>query len=180
MTRTPKPVASGVIVKQTGTGWRILTQVRKVLNESYDPLYDATYECVGETLGCADEPYVQALLRGIEEECGVPAGDCVVHGENFRPVVVEGISTQPGDKYIVFSPLLFTQSVGEPQPWHSLGFMVQVGPDWEPRHEEGDGEAGEPRWWNPSELLDEMERDRTLFMGLHFALLRKVASHLAS
>lgn len=173
-----KPVVVGIIFRcNADSSIEILTQLRLVQNKSYDPLYDRTWEAIGETLE-KDENILDALVRGIREECGKP--------DDFVPEAIYGSktidlmdsedrmsTTGKDDRYLVVEPFDFVQSLGPPQPWIGPVFLVEVREDFEPDHTKSDGEAGEPKWWNPKELSQEIESSPEKFMGLHISSLKK-------
>lgn len=168
-----KPVVIGVLYRTNRMGFMdILTQRRVVLNKSYDPLYDGTWEAVGETIK-PGESAIDALIRGIAEECGVP---------NFRPLRIgkggTSWSTGKGDRVLCYMPLCFVRSVGLPQPWEGPAFLVEVSGDFEPDQSKNDGEAGEHKWWGPPDLAESIRREPNGFMGLHIPALVLAAEQL--
>lgn len=165
-----KPVVVGIVFKRDRIGFiRILTQLRLVQNKTYDPLYDRTFEAMGETIE-SGESVTDALLRGIAEECGKPG---------FKPLRIHGTggktvwTTGKKDSIVCCEPLCFVQSMGPPQPWIGPVFAVEVPSDFEPDHSKSDGEAGQPRWWTPKEMLSAIQHDPSRFMGLHMPALEK-------
>ncbi len=180
-----KPVVIGIIFRCKEDGSvEILTQRRLVKNKDYDPLYDRTWEAVGETLE-KNENVLDALVRGIREECGKP--------DDFEPEAIYGSkvidlmnsedwmsTTDKGDRYLVVEPFDFVQSLGPPQPWIGPVFLVEVRYDFEPDHSKSDGEAGEPKWWSPEQLSQEIESSPKEFMGLHISSLKKFANKVTA
>ncbi len=164
-----KPVVIGVLFRRHKGGVQILTQLRLVQNKSYDPLYDRTWEAMGETLN-PGESVIDALVRGVKEECG---------RTDFVPNRIIGAdgkvlwSTSKGDNVLACEPLCFLQSLGPPQPWFGPAFAVEVAEDFEPDHSKSDGEAEAPKWWGAKEMLDAIQRDPSQFMGLHMPALEK-------
>ena len=168
-----RPVVIGVLFRRNRMGFvDILTQRRIVKNKSYDPLYDGTWEAMGETVE-EGESVIDALIRGVAEECGVPG---------FKPVQINGgglvWSTDKNDRILASTPLCFVQSLGPPQPWLGPAFLVEVGGDFEPNQENNDGEAGAHRWWNPPDLEEAASKKPGSFMGLHLPALVAAARRL--
>lgn len=156
-----KLVVIGVAIKRCGEDVLILTQKRLVQNKSYDPLYDNTWEAMGETVK-NDESVFDALVRGFKEECGNP---------DFLPVRIFGKSDIPfwttgkGDAVLSCEPFSFVQSLGPRQPWVGPVFVVEMDSSFEPATAMNDGEAGEPRWWNARELSEAIEMNPDGFHG---------------
>lgn len=173
-----KPVVVGIIYRRVGDRIQILTQLRLVQNKKYDSLYDKTYEAIGETLN-QGEGVIDALLRGVAEECGQPDFKPVSIGDpKDQTIWITGKTiwtTGKGDQIGCLEPFCFVQQMGPPQPWIGPVFLIEVPSDWEPDHSKSDGEAGEPRWWDPSELLRQIQRTPEKFMGLHLPALYKFA-----
>ena len=173
-----KLVVLGAAFKRTPDGVRILTQRRKVQNQyqSYDPLYDQTWEGMGERME-PGEDVIAALIRGFAEECGHP---------QFQPIAIRGQekitwwTTGKQDRYQCLEPFCFIHSMGPPQPWSGPAFIVEVASDFEPDLAEADGEADDFRWWDPAELQKALEEEPGRFMGLHIAVLHKLAAMLLS
>lgn len=173
-----KPVVVAIIGKWTMDGFRIMTQKRRVGDLTYDPLYDSTWEAMGETL-LPGEKIADAIVRGIRDECGRPVDPQWIFG-NLDDLMRDGKSSDTWssgqrDKTILHRPFAFVQSIGEPQLWLGPVFLVVVPPSWEPDFSRGDGEATECRWWKPEELLEEMNSNPPGFMGLHAPALRLLA-----
>lgn len=164
-----RPVV-GVLYKEVEGEFLIMTQLRHVLDPSYDPLYDNTWEAIAETLNPGEDLF-DGLWRGIEEECGVPVL------RNSRPDTFT-FSTGKGDLIISSFPLCMLQSVAEPQRWIGPAYPVKVPPDWKPDFSKGDGEATDARWWKPQELLDAIEKQPEQFMGLSAPALSHLAGKL--
>lgn len=179
-----KPVVVAIICKRSTDGFRIMTQMRRVKNPAYDPLYDNTWEAVGETLQ-PGEDVVTAVVRGIREECGMQVSPWWIRKDTDdltqQPRIEDQIDfwmTTRGDRIILREPFAFVQSIGEPQPWLGPVFLVSVPPSWEPNFAKGDGEATEHRWWKPKDLLEEMQLHPEKFMGLHAPALRLLTQKL--
>lgn len=164
-----KPVVMGILVREAQGTVRIMTQWRKVNDHSYDPLYDQTWEVVGETVR-PGESVIDALVRGIREECGVAIDSAWIDtgGKKRR-------TNKKGEDVRMFNPFTFVQSVGEPQLWIGPVFVVRVPEKWEPNYEKADGEATKHKWWDPSELLWAMQEHPEQFMGLHAPALQALA-----
>ena len=161
----------GIAFKMMPEGIRIMTQRRHVSNKSYDPLYDNTWEAMGETME-QGESVIEALIRGFQEECGDPA---------FLPRKIFGANakiwtTGKGDAIQLTEPFCLVQSLGPPQPWIGPVFLVRVPRDWEPNIDRADGEAGDWRWWHAGDLLTEIERAPHNFMGWQIPALHKFCS----
>lgn len=166
-----KPVVIGVIFRRVAGKVRILTQMRLVQNKKYDPLYDQTWEAMGETVN-EGESVIDALIRGVREECGAP---------DFSPLRIIGAdgktvwTTGKGDTILCCEPFCFVQQIGPPQPWLGPVFLVEVAEDFEPDRSKNDGEAGEPKWWSPKELFEAISVGPQNFMGLHMPALAKLS-----
>jgi hypothetical protein len=181
MTQQIKPVVLGIIyktVEEGGVGtknWKtvVLTQLRHVLNSSYDPLYDQTWEVMGETLR-PGESTLNGLLRGIKEELGTPAE---VEWVQQRPKS-NLFTTGKGDSVQLTEPFGFVQSLAEPQLWAGPVYTIKVPAHWEPNFSESDGEATAHRWWEPWYLMEAICKNPEHFMGLHAPALYKLASNL--
>ena len=160
--------AVALIVKKRGGTYLIMTQLRRVLNESYDPLYDKTWETMGETAQ-EGESVIDALIRGCREEFGIP---------DFTPKKIMGVgeewTTGKKDKFIYLEPFCFVQSLGPPQPWIGPFFIVEVPEDFEPNYQRSDKEATSCKWWLPAELKKEIEEVPQSFMGFHVPALYKL------
>lgn len=163
-----KFMVGALIIKREGDSYLVMTQRRKVLDKSYDPLYDNTWETMGETV-LGGESVITALIRGCREELGV---------SNFTPKNIRGAletwTTGKKDEFIYSEPLCFVQSLGPPQPWLGPFFIIEVLKDFEPNYKEGDGEATSCKWWEPAELKKEIEDSPQNFMGLHAPALYKL------
>src|SRR3989338_6141083 len=99
-----KLVVVGIAFKRVKSSGAILimTQLRIVQNKEYDPLYDRTWEGIGETVKNGESVFV-ALLCGLKEEFG---------DEHFQPVAVYGANkkiwtTGKGDQVHAHEPLCF-------------------------------------------------------------------------
>ncbi|MDP1706928.1 MAG: NUDIX domain-containing protein [bacterium] len=173
-----KPVVIGILYRRRKNGQvQILTQERLVQNHDYDPLYDHTLEVMGETLH-EGESVLDALIRGIQEECGVPEFEpLAICGADGKRLSLAEITYSTGkDDYILeVEPFCFVQQLGKPQPWIGPVFLVHVDQDFEPDQSQNDGEAGEYKWCRPRELLNLISEDPGNFMGLHMPALKKAA-----
>ena len=168
-----KSVAISVVVRRHREhGVQIHTQTRHVLNKDYDPLYDNTEETCGETLKDW-ESMIDAAIRGCKEELGSP--DLVVK----QIIGAEGeiFSTRPEDKILALNPYYFAQQLVGPQPWIGLGFVVVVSDDFEPQ-QGAERETSAHQWWNPEDLLRELEQNPANFMGFHYPVLLKVCKDI--
>jgi hypothetical protein len=170
-----KPIVIGIIIKRVGGEWRILTQKRIVQNKAYDPLYDGTWEAVGETIN-PGESFIDALMRGISEECGAPSfKPKAIWSSGFKNSGPRLRTTGKDDQILANEPFDFVQQMGPPQPWIGPVYLVEAYRNFEPDPSKNDGEASEARWWSPDELQKELELHRGRFMGLHYPSLEKVA-----
>ncbi len=172
-----RPVVIGIIAKLIGGQHPvIMTQWRKVLDPTYDPLYDQTWECVGETLK-PGESAVDSLIRGIQEECGVAIDRSWIMDDGLHSTEKgkEPFTTRKDEKVHTYVPYALVQSVGEPQLWMGPVFIVRVPEDWEPNYAQGDGEATKHKWWDPYDLVKEMQDHPEHFMGLHAPTLERFA-----
>lgn len=168
-----KPVAVPVVVrKHEKHGIQIHTQTRRVIDKKYDPLYDGTEETCCETLEDW-ESIVDAVVRGCREELGSP--DLKI--ERIIGAEGETIHTRPEDEILGLKPYYFVQQLSGPQPWIGLGFVVVVPEDFEPKPD-AEGETSAHRWWNPKDLLRELLKNPSGFMGLHYPVLLKVCEDL--
>lgn len=184
-----QPVVIGIVFKRVAGEIKILTQMRLVQNKAYDPLYDRTWEAVGETIekdekGNPTETVFQAVIRGVREECGKPDIRLEllgVFGAGLKMLNLGDIyrtsysTTGKGDNVYSIEPFDFVQQMGQPQPWFGPVFLVKVAEDFEPDHTKSDGEAGEPKWWSPRDLLAAIDSEPHKFMGLHMPALKKAA-----
>lgn len=162
------PVVVGVLVKEVQNTFQIMTQKRKVLNATYDPLYNNTWETVGESLN-QGEDCISALLRGIEEECGRKVPITSVLGNSAF------WTTQKEDRIQFSQPFCFLQSIREPQLWFGPAYIVNVPKDWEADPANSDGEASDCKWWDPVKLLAATSQTPEKFMGFHLPALAKAA-----
>ena len=167
------PIVIGVITKPGISGDLVMTQKRLVSNPEYDPLYHDTWETVGETLE-AGEDYLSALVRGIKEECGQEVSREALMAQ-YRQLTLNSCR---GDCVHGFEPVCLVQSVGEPQLWAGPAFEVRVDRDFEPDYSQGDGEAGDHRWWRPQELISAMEVNFEHFALFHIPALRNVCNRI--
>ena len=175
------PVVVGIIFRRDTVGTvSILTQKRIVKvypgeDPPYDPLYHGTNEAMGEKLN-PGESVIDALIRGVKEECGKP--DFVpqrIIGAEGKTVWTTGKGyAGEQDKIICCDPFCFVQSMGPPQKWFGPVFLIEVQQDFEPDHSKSDGEAGEPKWWSPEELLAAIKKSPNNFMGLHMPAIEKL------
>lgn len=168
-----KLVAVGVAFKRTPEGPKIMTNLRKVQNPEYDPLYDNTWEAMGETVE-PGEDMITALIRGFREECGVP---------DFKPLEIYGAeevtwSTGKGDTIQYLEPLCYLHGMGPPQPWTGPVFAVEVALNFEPNFDASDGEAIAVKWWDPVELRHEIKYHPKNFMGWHMPAFDKLCVKL--
>lgn len=164
-----------VVYSLHASGLEILTQLRHVLNAEYDPLYDGTWEAMGETLE-PDEDIIDALLRGLKEECGLAfKTKSTIHGigpdSRFKSDRGEAVTTT--------QPLCYLHSTGEPQKWTGPLFLVEAPPDFVPSARFSEGEVADYRWWRPSELLAQIDATPDKFMAYHRQALRLAAEKLA-
>lgn len=169
-----KLVVIAVIVKRLENDQIvIMTQQRLVQNHNYDPLYDGTWEAVGENVK-EGENMIDALIRGIREECGKP--DFRPERISMRQEISSMYTTGRGDSILcVEDPLCLVQQMGPPQPWVGPAFLVHVDRDFEPDQTKSDGEAGDHKWWRPKELIQAIHEEPESFMGLHMPALEKAA-----
>ncbi len=147
----------------------IMTQLRKVQNKAYDPLYDNTWEAMGETMN-PNEHVIDALVRGCREEWG--------QSDDWTPLRILGSSakvwtTGKGDTAFCHEPFCLLQNVGPPQPWYGPCFLVQVARDFEPNFALSDGEASDVRWWKAPKLKRAIKQNPQQFMGWHIPALYK-------
>lgn len=175
-------IAIGVVVRAENSGeYSVRTQVRRVLDLTYDPLYDRTLEAVGETVQVA-EPITDAVVRGLHEEVGIDVSRTpyAVFGRAGALVSTRDKSQNTLDKYLtVEHPYMYVQTLKGPQPWVGLGFVVLVPPKT-PATVGSDGEASNARWWNAEQLLEKLEGSRSDFMGFHYPVLKRVCQDLQS
>ncbi|OGG77934.1 hypothetical protein A3B35_02125 [Candidatus Kaiserbacteria bacterium RIFCSPLOWO2_01_FULL_54_24] len=181
------PVVVGVIFRKNANGTTsILTQKRVVKifpgeDPPYDPLYHDTYEAMGEKLN-PGESVIDALIRGVKEECGKP---------DFVPKLIIGAEDKTvwttgreyageKDNVVCCDPFCFLQSMGPPQKWLGPAFLVEVSADFDPDLSKSDGEASGVRWWKPNELRVAINCNQSQFMGLHMPALYKAAVYLAN
>lgn len=174
-----KPVVMGLVVKRDEAGYfSILTQLRMVRNKTYDPLYDRTHEIVGETLE-PNENILDGLVRGVAEECGKPGfKPKAIYGAGLQELDAQVYTTGKGDRILGCEPFCFVQQLGPPQPWLGPVFIVEADTDFEPDHRQSDGEAAEPKWWNPWHLKEVLKSKPHRFMGLHLPALLKASTLL--
>jgi len=168
-----KSVAIPVVVrKHKEHGVQIHTQTRRVTNKDYDPLYDKTEETCGETLKDW-ESTIDAAVRGCKEELG--SADLVIK----QIIGAEGeiFSTRPEDKILGLKPYYFIQQLVGPQPWIGLGFVVVVPDDFEPK-QDAEKETSAHQWWDPVDLLKELQKNPSNFMGLHYPVLLQVCKDI--
>jgi isopentenyldiphosphate isomerase len=158
-----------VAYKVAEQGVRILTQLRNVQNPDYDPLFDQTWEAMGETVK-EGENIVTALKRGCQEEWGIE--DLQI----LNPQSIESytMTTGQSDTSLCCQPRCFLQSLGPPQPWVGPVFFVKVPPDFEPNFDRGDQEATEARWWTYEDLSSAISDSPQDFMGWHLPALREI------
>ena len=170
-----KSVAIPVVIrKHKKHGIQVHTQTRHVINKKYDPLYDNTEETCGETLKDW-ESMIDAAIRGCREELGAP--DLVI-----KQIIGAGgdiFSTKPEDKILGLNPYYFIQQLVGPQAWIGLGFVVVVPDDFEPQ-QDTEGETSAHQWWNPKNLLRELEQNPSNFMGLHYPVILKACRDIVS
>jgi hypothetical protein len=169
-----KQVVIGIIIKRVEGEMCILTQMRLVQNKSYDPLYDHTWEAMGETLE-QGESVIEALIRGLGEECGCPSGAIQRIYGNYG-TKGHAWSTGKGDSIVTTDPFCFVQQMGPPQPWIGPAFIVEVSSDFEPENLKSEGEVGEYRWWTAPELQRAVSDHPEQFMGLHLPAYGKLCS----
>ena len=157
-----KLVAIGIPVRFNGLEIEIMTQLRLVRNQDYDPISDRTWEAIGETVK-EGESVLDALIRGFREECG---------DEQFMPVDILGAptdwSTGKGDHEHLYTPLCFLQNLAAPQPWAGPCHVVTVPHWWEPDYSKSDGEAGDHCWWSAEHLKHELDHRRETFHRFHY------------
>lgn len=158
----------GIGFKIVPEGIRVMTQWRHVTHKSYDPIYDNTWEVMGETLE-PGECIIYGLIRGCREGWGHP---------NFLPMKISGSDTEicwakNGSGSVLTTPFCFIENLGPPQPWNGPVFLVQVHPEFEPNFTRADGEATKARWWEAQELLHEIETNPQIFNGWHAPALHK-------
>lgn len=169
-----KLVVIGVIFKRMPDGPRVLLQIRRVQNRSYDSLYDGTWEAMGETIEMKEDVFA-GLVRGCAEEYGHP---------NFVPLKIypkqlsRTCTTGKEDVVQYFESYCNVHSLGPPQPWSGYAFAVEVLPGFEPDYSRHDGEADSGRWWKPIELLAEIKRSPFKFSGLTMPAVEKVCKDL--
>lgn len=167
-----KSVVIPVVVKNSLSGILVHTQTRRVINKSYDSLYDGTQETCGESLKDW-EGIGAAAVRGCREELGLP---------DLQPKIIglEGqvFSTRPDQDQILWipQPFCFIQQLQGPQPWFGLGCIAVVPPDCEPQ-QDAEGETAGHKWWKPEELNERLKNNPSEFMGLHYPVLRQVCEY---
>ena len=126
--------------------------------------------------GNPTETVVEAVVRGIREECGKPDFlPLAIYGAEMKRVNPEFSGTRKGDSIFSVQPFDFVQQMGPPQPWIGPVFLVGVSTGFEPDHSKSDGEASEPKWWEPRDLITAIEKEPHKFMGLHMPSLQKAA-----
>ena len=153
----------GVMCKRLHDRNLILTQQRLVQNHDYDPFYDKTEEIVGETLETG-ESVIQAIRRGMQEECGLPLDAKIdIYGAEADHL----FESDRGERISCTRPLCYLDSTGEPQLWVGPAFLVRVPENFTPSNEQSEGEAGEYKWRKPNELLTAIAGNPDKFMGLH-------------
>lgn len=171
-----KLVVLAVVVQMREGRLQVLTQLRTVINQAYDPLYDGTQEVMGETAVEWEGP-LDTLLRGLREELGTP-------GLGFDDLIIVGggadsFTTHPGEDAITgITPYYYVQQVQGPQPWAGPVFVVRIPDNMEPQLDT-EGEVGGFKWWDPEDLLAELRAHPEHFMGLHFPALLKVCQALS-
>ena len=168
-----KPVAISVVVrKHKKYGIQVHTQTRHVINKEYDSLYDNTEEACGETLK-PGENIIDAAVRGCKEELG--RSDLKIE----KIIGAEGkiFSTRPEDRILGLKPYYFVQQLAGSQPWIGLGFVVVVPNDFEPKLDV-EGETSAHQWWNPEDLLKELRKNPSNFMGFHYPVIIKVCEDI--
>eukprot|EP01048_Picozoa_sp_COSAG05_P020732 COSAG05_NODE_3607_length_1963_cov_2.597639_2_plen_237_part_00 len=155
------------------SSYQVRTQRRMIINKKYDPLYDGTHETIGETVK-KGESIVSAVVRGVAEELGFRGGGLRIVGAEGNAVS----TTHTVDPVLsIESPYCFVQQLGPPQPWTGLGFVALLPPNVT-LEGDGEGEVGEGTWWEPAELLHEMQSNKPKFMGFHYPVLKKVSQDL--
>lgn len=172
-------VAITVVIRPFHSSFQIRTQIRRVQDLSYDPLYDGTIEAVGESVKWG-EPIVDTVSRGLVEEMGLSSDT------KYVVLGAEGgmISTSSSDRndpmFSLSAPYIYVQALQEPQPWCGLGFVALV-PELMPATS-GDEEVGESRWWDTAELLIKLEdqNQRRQFMSFHYPVFLRVAQDLSN
>ncbi len=178
MATTQIPVVVAALFRRGSQNYEVFTQRRIVHSTAYDPLYDGTWEAVGETVK-AGESVLDALIRGIQEECGdpefTPRGIYGASGKAIRPTLT---NTGKDDDTLTIEPMCFVQQLKRPQLWSGPAFGVEVSPRWEPDPRKKDGEAGEHRWWELHTLRRALEENTKPFMGLHVGALHRMCKIL--
>lgn len=170
-----KSVAIPVVVrKHKEDGVQVHTQTRHVINKNYDPLYDNTEETCGETLEDG-ESIIHAAIRGCEEELGSPNLFLII--KEIIGAQGEAFSTRPEDKILGLKPYYFVQQLIGPQPWIGLGFVVIIPDDFE-LQQDTEGKTSAHQWWNPVDLLKELQENPSNFMGLHYPVLLQVCKDI--
>lgn len=168
---------SAIVRNHKDEGIQILTQIRKVVNPDYDPLYDNTIEICGETMK-AGESVIETAIRGCWEEAGCPASSIIrIIGGNGNL-----FSTRPEkDRILAFEPYYFVQQLRGPQPWIGPCFIAVVKDDFEPSLiQDKEKEVSCHRWRNPEELLEEARSKPEGFMGLHYPFLFKACEDITA
>lgn len=163
---------AAVVIRRRGNAYEILTQWRTVKDKTYDPLYDQTWEVMGETLG-KGENIIDGLRRCLQEECGLLNDEiaCIYGAEDLY-------LSDRGEIIMAAQPLCFLQSLGKPQLWNGPVFMVQTPATFEPTNEGSEGEVGHFKWWKPDELLNTLRTEPGKFMRYHYRPLELTARRL--
>lgn len=166
-----------VLYKQhSGEKPLIMTQRRRVQNHAYDPFYDNTWEAVGETLN-PGEGIVEAIYRGLHEECGLLSGTTVqIHGIDEYHLFESG----RGERMARLTPLCYLHSNGAPQLWTGPAFLVRVPPDFEPTNTNSHAEVGGYLWWDPKKLLSAITISPSKFIAFDQLALKLAAQCLAA
>lgn len=152
-------------------GGKVQIEIHERINNSqypqYDQLYAGTWEVCGERME-EKETLTEAAVRAVVEEFGCQASEILkIIGLDDQTTH----TTRPGqDRIVAVAPRCFSQQMQGPQPWAGFGVIAQVKPETEP-YGNAQGEVGQRRWVEVTELQEELIAHPENFMGLHYPVL---------